>query len=335
MHSLSRLLDEVLIGTATISDVEHAINGSAEDAEDFVEPLMRSIQEQHCELVALLLRLKAPVNAADSKGVSPLHMAVFNADHNVMRLLIDSKARVDVQDRHGQTPLFFAPTRAVCERLGAAGANVHALNSKGQSPLHLAAFAGLVEVVAWLLDAMQPGAINLQDLHGRTAAYCASHGEHETVVALLHDRRADLTLRPSKQPRSGRSTRAASTSMLGSPASSQADTASTLSRSRPRTASSIYLLGRTEEPKARARPQTAVAMVGSRRQKENMFARQALTSLHKLPVAPVSPWGPPPRPATAGFFRSPSSKLEVRSWWARPHSAPAGKEPHVLHLDRS
>lgn len=286
---------------------------------------MRSIQQQHRELVALLLRLKAPANAADSRGVSPLHMAVFNADHEVMRLLVDSKASVDVQDRHGQTPLFFAPTRAVCERLGAAGANVHALNSKGQSPLHHAAFAGLVDVVAWLLDTMQPGAINLQDLHGRTAAYCASHGEHKTIVALLHTRKADLTLRPSKQPRSGpsgRSFRAISSSKLGSSASSHSEMGSTLSRSRPQTASSICLPERTEESQVHTRPQMALATVGSRRQKESIFARQALTSLHRLPVAPVSPLGLPHRPATAGsYFTTAKYKLEVRSWWERPQTA--------------
>lgn len=174
-------------------------NGWSIDAvRDSLTPLSRGVQAQHHELVSLLLDRKADFNRTDSKGVHPVHMAVFGGNQDIIRQLICAKVDVNSQDRHGQTPLFFAPCKEICQQLSAASANVHALNSKGQSPLHLAAFAGLSSVVSWLVVNMKQGAIDQQDKHGRTALYCAMRRQQLETVTLLHEYGADLTLRPSK-----------------------------------------------------------------------------------------------------------------------------------------
>lgn len=169
-------VDRLLSGAGSLQDVAQSLsnNGWSIDAvRDSLTPLSRGVQAQHHELVSLLLDRKADFNRTDSKGVHPVHMAVFGGNQDIIRQLICAKVDVNSQDRHGQTPLFFAPCKEICQQLSAASANVHALNSKGQSPLHLAAFAGLSSVVSWLVVNMKQGAIDQQDKHGRTALYCA------------------------------------------------------------------------------------------------------------------------------------------------------------------
>lgn len=161
-------------------------------------PLLHAVQEQRADVVQCLLDCKANPDLADPKGVGPLHMAIYDGAHDVVQSLLDARADVDKRDRHGQTPLFFAPHRKACAQLGAASCDVNAINSKGQSALHLAAHAGLNDAVLWLAEHMQPSTINVQDRHGRTAVYCAAHSNLKSTILLLQENGADLSLRPHK-----------------------------------------------------------------------------------------------------------------------------------------
>ncbi|CAK0835773.1 unnamed protein product [Prorocentrum cordatum] len=113
------------------------------------------------EAVGLLLGSRADASARGPKGVSPLHAAAFAGDAGVLKLLIESRD-LEVRDQHGQTPLFFAPRGEICALLADANADVDRLNKKGQTALHLAANAGIDEVVEWLCCRMSPGLINAQ-----------------------------------------------------------------------------------------------------------------------------------------------------------------------------
>jgi ankyrin repeat protein len=115
---------------------------------------------------------------------------------------LELRADANLRDSHGQTPLFFAPRTDVCEALAAAGADPNARNVKGQTALHMAAHAGLQDVVQWLAERMHSGLLNAQDKHGRTAIYCAGRQGHSETFELLRGRGANPKLQPHKHWRS-------------------------------------------------------------------------------------------------------------------------------------
>ncbi|CAJ1330654.1 unnamed protein product, partial [Effrenium voratum] len=131
-------------------------------------PLIAVARLGRCDLVRLLLRGRANVNDADAKGVTALHIAVFEGNMELCKTLLLARADVEATDRHGQTPLFFAPAKEICRLLVERRADVGALNRKGQTPLHLAGRAGFHEVLSWL-SARAGKVAELRDHHGNTA----------------------------------------------------------------------------------------------------------------------------------------------------------------------
>eukprot|EP00929_Paragymnodinium_shiwhaense_P053783 TRINITY_DN26954_c0_g1_i1.p1 TRINITY_DN26954_c0_g1~~TRINITY_DN26954_c0_g1_i1.p1 ORF type:complete len:464 (+),score=96.27 TRINITY_DN26954_c0_g1_i1:179-1570(+) len=133
-------------------------------------PLSTAVVAGREDLVRLLLLARANVDGRDEKEVSALHLAAYDGNASMCRVLLAGRADVDASDRHGQTPLFFAPNRETCKVLLDRRANVTALNHKGQSALHLAARAGLLEVVSWLRMKVDKRFADLKDHRGLTAS---------------------------------------------------------------------------------------------------------------------------------------------------------------------
>jgi len=187
---------------ALISALEQALaSGAHENLPPGIEtPLMRASSLGDEESVALLLKWGANPNTADRKGVVPLHLATCSGKPIVTDLLVNNGAEVNQPDRHGQTPLFFAPSVEMCSRLCEARADMNVRNFKGQSALHLAAYAGYNDVVAWLLDRMHPSTVHAKDKHGRSAAYCASRDPNlADTVTMMVAKGADIS-----RPRRGK-----------------------------------------------------------------------------------------------------------------------------------
>ncbi|OLP85284.1 Ankyrin-1 [Symbiodinium microadriaticum] len=155
----------VIKDTKSLNDVEDAIarGANVNASEDSMPALNMAVQAQHEQLVKLLLRNQARVDASDRKGVTPLHLATFDGSLDTMKTLISA--------------------RRACVVLAEAGADPNVLNYKGQTPLHLAAHAGLNDV-QWLLENMTAKACDLQDKHGRTAVYCAAHSKLKPTILL-------------------------------------------------------------------------------------------------------------------------------------------------------
>jgi len=126
-------------------------------------------------LMRVLLLASADPNEMNGKGVSLLHRVAYDGHLDGIKLLIDATADPNALDQHGQTPLFFAPNKAVCAALVNVGADVNAVNLKGQSALHLAGRAGLSEVLACICPLTAKKVPELRDVHGATAGYYARH----------------------------------------------------------------------------------------------------------------------------------------------------------------
>jgi ankyrin repeat protein len=79
----------------------------------------------------------------DDEGWTPLHFAAQGNAAEAARLLLDAGAQVDARDSTGHTPLFQAVWSSrgrgdTIRLLRAYGADPHAQNSRGTSPLRLA-----------------------------------------------------------------------------------------------------------------------------------------------------------------------------------------------------
>ena len=103
--------------------------------------LTNAPQKGYKDVIEALLTSKAEVNARNSMGQTPLHMAALAGDNSVLQLLLASKAKVNAKDKSGSTPLHCAALgdeKDVAESLLGSGAEVNAKNDKGATPLHWA-----------------------------------------------------------------------------------------------------------------------------------------------------------------------------------------------------
>jgi ankyrin repeat protein len=92
-------------------------------------PLHCAVWKGHEEVVALLVRAGADVNAHnenDHWGTTPLHAAAHANQSAIAQLLIDHGADINARDREGRTPLFhttFHKAKAVAKVLEKCGAS--------------------------------------------------------------------------------------------------------------------------------------------------------------------------------------------------------------------
>src|SRR5688572_11702276 len=71
-------------------------------------PLLYSARENCMACVKVLLENKADINLPDPDGVTPLHVAIMNANWDLAKRLIDAGADVNQWDIYGEAPLFTA-----------------------------------------------------------------------------------------------------------------------------------------------------------------------------------------------------------------------------------
>lgn len=151
------------------------------------------------EMVDLLVKRGANVNAKNKFNGTPLHKAVFNFVEDkrrekdcekILNLLLSKGADIDAQDNNGNTPLLTAVQKITPTKiLIAKGANVNLANKNKETPLMLATKGGLVRVVvvmpvigpfteACKLLIAKGADVNAQDAFGKTALMHAAGAAH-------------------------------------------------------------------------------------------------------------------------------------------------------------
>uniref|UniRef100_A0A670ZU57 VPS9 domain-containing protein n=1 Tax=Pseudonaja textilis TaxID=8673 RepID=A0A670ZU57_PSETE len=109
----------------------------------------------HVDLVALLLKHGANIEAKDVNQAGPLHFACQNGHFQVVKYLIQCRAKQNRRDIYGNTPLMYACLNGyqeIAAILLQHGASVNLPNNQGNTPLHKAVIGNYDAVVQLLLQ---------------------------------------------------------------------------------------------------------------------------------------------------------------------------------------
>lgn len=126
------------------------------------------------------------INMADIKGFTPLIIAVYNNQPEVVDLLLQNGADPNAQDQSGNTALMGASFKgyvSLAEKLVAAGADVNLRNGQGAPALTFAATFGQLAIARLLLQ--HGAAADYSDSRGKTSLDHAIMQENEEMIALL------------------------------------------------------------------------------------------------------------------------------------------------------
>ena len=183
--------------------VEHLIAKHPQDLNAdggyYVRPLVAALAGGHFQTADLLRRNGADLDVRGQYGRNPLHAAAYSENFEVVRILIDyDPAYVNARSESGSMPLHWAlrghnlKDGSVLRLLLENGANVNAQNQDGRTPLHVASFDGVLEVVRLLLE--HGADVEVKDKYGETALQDATYSRHDEIIKLL----CGETIEPSR-----------------------------------------------------------------------------------------------------------------------------------------
>uniref|UniRef100_A0A3P8Z511 Ion transport domain-containing protein n=1 Tax=Esox lucius TaxID=8010 RepID=A0A3P8Z511_ESOLU len=183
---LQEMLDNVPSSRLQVAVNKHSKNGWS--------PLLVAAERGHPEVVSILLQNQARVDVFDEEGKGALHLAAEQGHEDVADILLSHKAFVNAKTKLGLTPLHLGAQK------GSAGlvkllverhlASIDSLSLRRQTPLHLAAVSGQLDVCSSLLTL---GAdVTATDIHGQTPLHLAAENDHSEVVKLFLKHRPSL-----------------------------------------------------------------------------------------------------------------------------------------------
>ena len=124
---------------------------------------------------------------------SPLHLAAYNGEENVVRTLVELGANIEGKDKYYGTPLYVAilnDKENVVRTLVELGANIEGKNEYGNTPLYVAISNDKENVVRTLVEL---GAnIESRDKYGNTPLHVAILNDKENVVRTLVELGANI-----------------------------------------------------------------------------------------------------------------------------------------------
>ncbi len=139
------------------------------------------------------------LNATNSGGQTPLHVAAQSGELAFVDFLLKRNAKMDVEDSNGMYPLLLAASEGhakVVESLIKNGDDFGRVDSSGQSALHMAAWNGNDEVVDVLLKNLSAQML-AQMQSGYSPLHAAAWKGHSKVVSRLVAAGCDMNVADS------------------------------------------------------------------------------------------------------------------------------------------
>lgn len=118
-------------------------------------PLILASYEGNSDLVALLLEHKADVNSVGFQGQTPLMAASYKGNVNIVRTLLTNGANCNIQDKNGYTALMYAGKSGsldVVKELLNAHADVNQKNTAGENALSIALSENKEQIIELLVE---------------------------------------------------------------------------------------------------------------------------------------------------------------------------------------
>nr|XP_012134976.1 PREDICTED: serine/threonine-protein phosphatase 6 regulatory ankyrin repeat subunit A-like [Megachile rotundata] len=163
-------------------------------------PLLIACHRGHMELVTTLLANHARVDVFDLEGRSALHLAAEHGYLQVCDALLANKAFINSKSRVGRTALHLAAMNGYSHLVKFLvqdhGAAIDVLTLRKQTPLHLAAGAGQLEVCKLLLEL--GASIDATDDQGQKPIHAAAMNNYAEVAQLFLQRHPSLVMACTK-----------------------------------------------------------------------------------------------------------------------------------------
>ncbi|XP_037903075.1 serine/threonine-protein phosphatase 6 regulatory ankyrin repeat subunit A isoform X2 [Hermetia illucens] len=146
-------------------------------------------EKGYLQVCDALLTNKAFINSKSRVGRTALHLAAMNGYTHLVKFLIrDHNAVIDILTLKKQTPLHLAAASGqmeVCQLLLELGANIDATDDLGQKPIHVAAQNNYSEVAKLFLQ-QHPSLVNATSKDGNTCAHIAAmQGSVKVIEELM------------------------------------------------------------------------------------------------------------------------------------------------------
>ena len=175
----------------TLDLIDSKLNINLQDSIRAWSPLyyiINSCDNGQPDLCEQLIKSNALVNIADSRGITPLHLAVYKGQDDNCEYFIKQKANINAKDKHGRVPLVYAiiegQTNCV-QALIDAGADLNAKDVNDDTLLHYAVGCkGNGLLYAGML--IEKGVdVNCKDKQGNTALMVAAKKNPKENVRLI------------------------------------------------------------------------------------------------------------------------------------------------------
>ena len=136
--SMAILKNDIHKVVSLLSDKQHLIR-MRDDRGD--EPIHEAAMYKHAQLIPLLKKFGADLDAKNSYGQRPIHIAAQFDAHKTIQALKDADANINAQDEDGLTAMHYAVVNGIPDTialLAKIGADPNTTGTLGNTPLHWA-----------------------------------------------------------------------------------------------------------------------------------------------------------------------------------------------------